>query len=525
MVLGKIIWGLRHWIWSNWLTLRHRLNRPQKIGPPPRNGREIKLTTYRDKHKALLPMDVPTYDRLPSDENKITVRFVRATTLTLNRIFPARQNNLPEINEDITLALDRTLTGNYRKAFRSPKLPRALAGGDTPNIDELAVAGPYSLLLTCNSDDEICWDFEFFNNYEHHSDVLPIGLTAIFDETEDGKSLRAREIRSKAFGVVRPGDSLWSQSKRLAICAATTYTTLTRHFNYVHLICGVMWGVGTRNELSTDHPIYRLLWPSILNSFYTVFATDAIQLYPDGDFVNTFSFTHNGLMNLYTDMTKRYRANLMDPRADHNDRGLGAKRFFSPTQQNIEELFDVMHRHARRYVYAYYRSDSELIDDKNIRKWIETMNSLIPNGLDHYLEKGLSRDSLAHLIGAVIYEGCTTHDMVGTTLWDYQLWVDRNPVRLNRDGKRISLSIFHRTIINNFALQLGRSPLLDNYSKVALDDKGRKLFTQWYEDCKQLQAKYDSVPADLWRMEPKNLEVSMNAWMYSCTCIVNVILV
>lgn len=209
-------------------------------------------------------------------------------------------------------------------------------------------------------------------------------------------------------------------------------------------------------------------------------------------------------------MTSRYRATVMDPSADRVARGLGDTRFDSPTQRNLEQLFSIMHNHAKRYIYAYYSSDDELRRDKDVERWLATMESLIPNGLGEYLGGGLSRNSMARLLGAVIYEGCATHDLVGTTLWDYQLWVDRNPVRVNRDGSRISLSVLHRVIMNNFALQLVRAPLLDNYSAVALDEKGKQLFKQWFEECSQLQHDYDLHPADIWRMEPKNLEVSMN---------------
>ena len=40
--------------------------------------------------------------------------------------------------------------------------------------------------------------------------------------------------------------------------------------------------------------------------------------------------------------------------------------------------------------------------------------------------------------------------------------------------------------------------------------KGAALFTQFYEGCRALQDRYDQTPAGPWRMEPKNLEISMN---------------
>jgi hypothetical protein len=72
------------------------------------------------------------------------------------------------------------------------------------------------------------------------------------------------------------------------------------------------------------------------------------------------------------------------------------------------------------------------------------------------------------------------------------------------------VDVLQRIINNNFALQIKRAPMLADYGQVALDGKGAALFTQFYEDCKELQDRYDQTEAGPWRMEPKNLEISMN---------------
>ena len=49
------------------------------------------------------------------------------------------------------------------------------------------------------------------------------------------------------------------------------------------------------------------------------------------------------------------------------------------------------------------------------------------------------------------------------------------------------VDVLQRIINNNFALQIKRAPMLADYGQVALDGKGAALFTQFYEDCKELQ--------------------------------------
>ena len=62
----------------------------------------------------------------------------------------------------------------------------------------------------------------------------------------------------------------------------------------MHLISGNHWDVATRNRLQADHPLYRLVWPHVFNSLYTNYGVTRVQMLPNGDFVNMFSFTHEG---------------------------------------------------------------------------------------------------------------------------------------------------------------------------------------------------------------------------------------
>lgn len=49
-----------------------------------------------------------------------------------------------------------------------------------------------------------------------------------------------------------------------------------------------------------------------------------------------------------------------------------------------------------------------------------------------------------------------------------------------------------------------------NYLHLVSGDQGAALFRQFYCDCQSLQDRYDRTEAVRWRIEPKNLEISMN---------------
>lgn len=141
------------------------------------------------------------------------------------------------------------------------------------------------------------WDFRILGDFEHQEGLRSLGLRVVLSESVDTRSLANTGIERREYGAVRPGNSDWEVSKTLAVCAATTRLANTRHFNYVHLVSANHWDVATRNHLSTGHPLYRLVWPHIFNDLYTNHGVARVQLLPDDDYVNMFSFTHDGLQS------------------------------------------------------------------------------------------------------------------------------------------------------------------------------------------------------------------------------------
>jgi len=118
---------------------------------------------------------------------------------------------------------------------------------------------------------------------------------------------------------------------------------------------------------------------------------------PDGDFVNMFSFTYDGLMDCFDTMYGRYDIAVTDPVAHWARRGLGDESLESPTHENLLELYEIMRRHASRYIETYYESDAELVGDGAVEAWLDELDELVPNGVRNGLGGGMTRQSLARL--------------------------------------------------------------------------------------------------------------------------------
>ena len=214
-------WRIRKWLWTRWQTFRLSMNKPANIGAPKPNKQTIKAIPLREKHPKI-PINILVYDRIPSEESKLTTRIFVAIQLFLNRLFPAMQRNLPEIDPDIKEALDQALMPKYGKAFRTPVLPRIYDGEGKPELEDLAVQSPYSIFLERDSNGKLQWDFRELGEFEHQEDLCSLGIRVVFEEDAETKRLEAQEIWDKEDGVVRRGDKGWVHAKNLAVCAATT---------------------------------------------------------------------------------------------------------------------------------------------------------------------------------------------------------------------------------------------------------------------------------------------------------------
>ena len=238
--------------------------------------------------------------------------------------------------------------------------------------------------------------------------------------------------------------------------------------------------------------------------------TTLAQLVPGGDFESTFSFTHDGVCRLFSDSYDRFDVVSLDPARDAEQRGIAAAGFDTPVHDNYVALFDVMHAHARRYLDAYYDSDAALTADEHVQAWLDELDRLVPNGVRRAYGGAATVADTARLIGAFIYMATVTHDVLGTGLWDYQLWNHVQPVRMYKSDERVPVDVYQRLVNANLILNIHRTPLMQDFSYLAVDAKGADLFRAFLGDLRDLQARMEEEPAASWRVPPSILEANIN---------------
>lgn len=506
--MNMLIWKIRRWVWDTISIVIFKGKKVEPIPLPPKRTWRLKPVPISRRIPAIGIDNILMADDIPKDEASALMLWVFRFRLLLFKVFGPMQAGLPEINPDIRDAMQDGYTDRYRALFRAPQMPVEFDGPDAMDLGVLAVASPYACFLERDDTGTLHWDFRDLKGHEVHDGLYSLGCRVIFELK--GGTLTATEIECE-MGHITPDDDRWLLAKKIALASASNQISLVQHFNYVHLACGGPLAIATRNELDHDHPICRLIWPHMYGTQNSNYLVTRLQLVKGGSFETMFSFTHQGLWKLYSDTYHGYRASVIVPSLDWDARGLEGTKIDSPVQDNLIQLYDVMHAHALRYVNTYYPSDEALRDDGQVVAWIKALNEMIPNGVDRILGDSLTRAGLARLIGGFINMASVQHEALGAYLWDYQLWMDRNPVRVPKDGKRMPLDVFQKVINGNFNLNVNRAVLMQDFSYMAVDDKGIELFWQFEEELRVLEKKLKAEPYATWRILPSRLDANINA--------------
>ena len=501
-------WRLRRDFWNLLAILKYRTNRPAAIQVPSDEGRRINDVSFVSQFPGIPIGNIRVADRVPADEASRLKYYFYEFQVAMYRLLSPMQPGLPSIDEDPRKALLEAYTPVHRRLFPAPEVPEEYEG--EVDLGHLAVAGPYAGYLERAPESGYHWDLRHLARYEHHRGLRSLGVRVLFRLNEQGSRLDAVEIDCE-LGGCRPGDPNWELAKKIALCAVTNHVSLVRHFNWVHLAAGGPFAIATRNCLGADHPLRRLLWPHMFGTQYSNRIVTKGQMARGGDFETIFSFTHSGMCKLYEDSYDDYDIVVLDPARDAERRGIRGAGFDTPALVNQEALFDVMHAHALRYMALYYSTDDDLRSDAAAVDWMASLDRLVPNGIRALSGPDVTIGGTARLIAALLYLATVQHEILGTGLWNYQMWTHVQPVRVHKNMEREPVDVYQRLVNANFNLNVKRAPLLQDFSYLALDARGAEAFRAFKKDLEALQDRLEAEPFAHWKVYPRKLEANINA--------------
>jgi hypothetical protein len=534
-LIAGLRWRARRWFWNRFAIFKYDHNRPDTV-PVPVPDRPLALVSLASQYRHIPIQRVLVADRIPDDERQTVKRVFSRVQAALYRIVPPQQRGLPPVDADAGTALGTAYTSAHRERFPAPTRPAELAGREArgpempdsakrspeapqagrrghavpelegPDLGALAVASPFACYVTAAGDGTFTWDLRVLESFEHHPGLRPLGTVVSFETSDGDGRLAAVRIDTDA-GSCTPSDPEWPLARRLAMGAASTHLSIVRHFGWIHLAAGGPLAVVTRNEVPPDHPLRRLLWPHVYATQYSNDLITEDQLAPGGDFEGMFSLTHRGVCALLDASIDRFDLGTIDPDVDAMSRGLGD--LVTPSIDNRRQHHAVFLTHARRYLERYY-DDDRITADEAVRAWWAELARRVP-GVERVTGPAVGVESVARLVAAVMQLAAVEHEILGSGMWDYQLWADAVPARVPADGSRPAVDVYQRLVNANFNLNVHRTALLSDFSDLALDAAGAEAFRTFRADLLALQSEFDASPSEPWRMEPKRLKANINA--------------
>lgn len=502
------MWALRKAFWNNLATRKFAANSPATIPLPRDDGRKLKAVSLARQEPGIPIPNIRVADHVPEDEAQPLKFYFYEFQVAMYGLLSPMQEGLPPIDTDQEKALAEAYTARHRKLFPAPELPEEYS--KRIDLGRIAVASPYACYLESAPEGGYQWDLRLLGDYEHHAGLRSIGARVLFRLNGPERRVEATQIDCE-LGSIKPGDADWEPAQKIALCAATNHVSLVRHFNGVHLAAGAPFAIATCNNLPAKHPLRRLLWPHMYGTQYSNQIVTKGQMLKGGDFETVFSFTHAGMCKLFSDTYERYDITVLDPERDAARRGILDAGFDTPALKNRMALFEVMRAHAARYLRLYYEEDEKLRADAAFEGWIEELNRIIPNGVTKLLGGEITIENTARLIAAFIYMASVEHEILGTGLWNYQLWTNVQPVRVYRNGQREPLDVYQRLVNANFNLNVMRTRLMHDFGYLALDRKGADAFRIFRYELEQLQKEMEQEPHAPWKIYPAILEANINA--------------
>jgi lipoxygenase len=501
------MWRWRQAFWNFFMEFKFRHAKPMVIPAPMLQTRPVVPVPFAQKFPSIPIAGIMVADHVPSDEAQLPAQLFCRLQLGLDRAFSPMLRGLRPINADPETALAEAYPASHRRCFPAPTRP---AGFDPVDLGRLAVDGPHSSYVTKGDARTYRWDVSGLEGFEVHPGLRSPAAVVEFALDAKSRSLRATRIDSE-LGSCTPDDRDWDLAQRLALCGVTTHLSLVRHFNWLHLMSGGPLSFTTRNCLLATHPVRRLLQPHVFATHSSNQMVTLDQMAPGGDFENIFSYTHAGVCDLFEKTCAEADLRRFNPEVDARLRGVDAKKLNLPALQNFLSLFEVIRNHVERYLGLYFDSDEAIADDEQLGSWVESLDAYVPNGVDELAGTPLTLSGASQLLATVIYFTTVEHEVLGSGVWNYQLWPDVQPPRVYANGQRLPLDVYARLVNANFTLNVARTPLMSDFSSLALDSRGAAAFWAFRDDLSALQRAMDTEPTTGWRIEPRMLKANINA--------------
>ena len=499
-------WDRRKALWDTvYSKLFEAIEPPVLPAPSSHTVPVVSWQAFADQHIDGVRTGAPTPDDEHSARKAIVTRLISA----LRGVQPQLITGLPEMPDDPQALMSEAWSGVHERVFgHRPVLPPELVDG--PDLGALMARGPFcSYVEKSATGDGYVLDLSVFGRHAHRADARPLATRTLFLEAEG--RLHAISITELASDTVHTVHSEgWDTARRLVACGLYLHATAIRHLAVAHLFVSAPAAISVRNTLPTDHPLMRLLWPHVhgaLDVNNTLGPALLDETPGQGVFGDIFNLTAHGVWSLMTEAGTTFDLTRADPRHDQQVRGMADTPVRQETLDDALALWDILHTYCTGWIEHHYPRQLDIQGDPDLRAFLDSLESLVPNGVEGVVGTSPDHASLARLCTVILYNAAVEHEIVGNLTWNYAPWSMAIPTRMHLDGSGPSVDVYQRFFNVLFATNVPSRPLMSDWTDLLPDAASTALYHELQAALASRQAEMEAEgPPEVHRLYPRDLE-------------------
>lgn len=470
------------------------------FGPPPRAGLvPLEQAWGIPGTKVLIAHDLPL-SIVPVSE-----RIKQGVMHVLLRVLPNTQR-LTRWSKD-------TATRDLMQFLDNAQGPKMWADWDTDEGWARAlVQGPCAGTLKREGDHWVV-DCSVLALAEMREGCGPLGMKIAIDI--DAAGVRPAWIQKQDGTRVTPAEGeKWKVARLMAGAALQTYVGMVRHVLNLHYIAGQALSVLVHNHLPFEHPVHRMLWPHVAGTLFVNWTASVNFVGPNTLGVHNYAPSWKGWQQLIPAGWEAFEweeYDIPDVFARRGTDALIAQGLY-PFGEDATLIWNVYRQYVDDYLSQYYPDDAAIANDAVLQAALTHMDPVVPKPL-----RAQTRAELAQILTRFISMVSLEHKLVSGIAFDYLSHPYWFPT-VAHEAPTVEEAAPYReeaeaNVMFRYAISAQAWLMLEDWSFVALDDKGRGALQRFREALKAAGGEIDArnarrkVPFP--HLHPDGLETSV----------------
>lgn len=242
------------------------------------------------------------------------------------------------------------------------------------------------------------------------TNLLPIAIRLV---STDEIIMAPTLINMKTRALSR--DARWDIAKHALNCCDAIHHELIAHLGKTHLLIEP-FVAATMRQLPSCHPIHALLAPHFEGTIFINERASQNLVAPGGDVDRIFAGEISDVMKWCSKQVLNTRFNQCFPDVDLKQRGVDDSRLHFPYRDDALAHFNALLAWVRSYLEYFYKSDEDVVQDEELRAWVDEITALergrVKDFGDHGNSKIVTLNYLVRAIAFLIFTASVQHAAV-----------------------------------------------------------------------------------------------------------------